>query len=312
MRIVRVLKRKREIVAVTGDGVNDAPALKQADIGIAMGRDGTDVAREAADMVLLDDNFASIVAAIEEGRAVFANMRKFLTYVLSSNIAELVPYLAFMLFKIPLPLTIIQILAIDLGTDLVPALALGAEKPDPGTMKLPPRSRRERLLNGALVARAYGFLGLIQAVAGMAAYFFVLRRGGWHYGEMPGPRDPLYLQATTAFLSAIVVTQIANVFICRSARASIFRTGLLTNKLILIGVAAEVTLILLIDYTPWGNAIFGTAPIAPAVWLFMIPFALGMLALEELRKWIMRSLGTRRETANIATEPCASLFPEKS
>jgi len=288
MRIVRVLQRKREIVAVTGDGVNDAPALKKADIGIAMGRDGTDVAREAADMVLLDDNFASIVAAIEEGRAVFANMRKFLTYVLSSNIAELVPYLAFVLFKIPLPLTIIQILAIDLGTDLVPALALGAERPDPGTMKLPPRSRHERLLNGALVARAYGFLGLIQAVTGMAAYFFVLRGGGWHYGELLAPRDPLYLQATTAFLSAIVVTQIANVFICRSALGSVFCTGLLTNKLILVGIAMEITLILLIDYTPWGNAVFGTAPLALAVWFFIIPFAFLLLALEELRKWLVR------------------------
>ena len=126
-------------------------------------------------------------------------------------------------------------------------------------MKLPPRSRRERLLNGALVARAYGFLGLIQAVAGMAAYFFVLRGGGWHYGEMLGPRDPLYLQATTAFLSAIVVTQIANVFICRSARESVFRMGLLINKLILAGIAVEIVLVLLINYTPWGNAVFGTA-----------------------------------------------------
>jgi calcium-translocating P-type ATPase len=289
MRIVRVLKRKREIVAVTGDGVNDAPALRKADIGIAMGRTGSDVARESADMVLPDDNFATIVAAIEKGRAVYANIRKFLTYILTSNIPELVPYLAFVLFRIPLPLTIIQILAVDLGTDLVPALALGAEEPDPKTMKQPPRPREERLLSGALIARAYGWLGPMQAVAGMAAFFFVLKGGGWHLGEMPGFRDPLYLQATTASLSAIVVAQIANVFICRSERESAFGGGLLANRLILLGVAVEIVLILLIDYSAWGNAIFGTAPIPLAVWLVAMPFALGMLALEEMRKWFVRT-----------------------
>jgi magnesium-transporting ATPase (P-type) len=247
--------------------------------------------------VLLDDNFASIVCAIEEGRAVYANIRKFLTYILTSNIPEVVPYLAFVLFRIPLPLTIIQILAVDLGTDLLPALALGAEKPDLETMRRPPRSRSERLLSFKLFARAYLFLGVMQAAAAMAAFFFVLRTGGWHYGAMLGTRDVLYLQATTACLSAIVVMQIANVFICRSDRESVLRNGLFANKLLLAGITAEIALILLIVYTAQGNLVFGTAPIPLAVWLLAAPMALGMIAVEELRKWLVRSQGTREAAA---------------
>lgn len=288
MRIVAALKKKNEIVAVTGDGVNDAPALRKAHVGIAMGLSGTDVARESADMILLDDNFASIVAAIEEGRAVFANIRNFLTYILTSNVPEIIPYLAFVIFRIPLPLTIIQILAVDLGTDMLPALGLGAEKPGPDIMKAPPRRRDQRLLGGTLLARAYLFLGMMQAVAAMSAFFFVLHRGGWHSGLSLPPNDPLYLQATTACLSAIVVMQIANVFLCRSERQPLVSRGIFSNKLILVGVAAEIAIILLINYTPWGNALFGTAPIPVSVWIFIVPFAVAMMLLEELRKWVFR------------------------
>jgi magnesium-transporting ATPase (P-type) len=284
MRIVDALKQKHQVVAVTGDGVNDAPALKSADVGIAMGIMGTDVAKEAADMVLLDDNFASIVNAIEEGRAVFENIRKFLTYILAHNVPELVPYLAFSLLPIPLALTPIQMLSIDMGTDSLTALGLGVEDPDPEVMQQPPRSRTERLFNWPLALRAYLFLGLIEAGAAMATFFFVLHRGGWSYGERLAQDHPLYLQATTACLSAVIVMQIVNVFSCRSASRSVFSTGLLGNPLILWGVVLEIVLILLIDYTSWGNLLLGTAPIGGHVWLFVAPFAVGLLVLEELRK----------------------------
>jgi sodium/potassium-transporting ATPase subunit alpha len=301
MRVVSALKDMGEVVAVTGDGVNDAPALKKADIGVVMGIAGTDVAKEIADIILLDDNFATIVSAIEEGRTVYDNIRKFSTYILASNVPEIVPFLGYGLVGLPLALTIPQVLAVDLGTDMIPALGLGTERPHSDVMELPPRRRSERMLNLSLLLRAYLFLGLVEAAVAMAGFFLYLYSQGWTWGEHLDWSSPLYKQATTVTLAAIVLVQVANVFACRSDHLSASRIGWFTNPLILWGIFAELAILGLITYTPIGNDIFGTSPLP--LWIFG-PLALGGLGLllaEEGRKMVV-SRFVRRPIHRLAQE----------
>jgi sodium/potassium-transporting ATPase subunit alpha len=287
LKIVQLFQTEGEIVTMTGDGVNDAPAIKNADMGVAMGS-GTDVAREAADMVLLNDNFATIVNAVEEGRTVFDNIKKFIVYILASNIPELLPFIAFVLFALPLPMPVQLILAIDLGTDMLPAIALGVEKGEGDIMKRPPRAKGEKLLTPQVLLTAYGVKGSIEALAGFACYFAVLFEGGWNFGEQLANNDLLYRQAITAFFSAVVICQVANVFTSRTRFQSVFSVGLFSNRMILLGIASELLILAFIIWNPLANLIFNTSPLDLRYLLLAVPFAVFLLAVDELRKYLLR------------------------
>jgi len=309
--IVKSFQSIGHIVAVTGDGVNDSPALKQADIGIAMGITGSEVSKEAADMVLLDDDFSSIVKGVKEGRVIFDNLKKSIAYTLTSNMPELLPFLAFMLLGIPLPLSTLAIFCIDLGTDMLPAISLAYEKPENDIMRRTPRNpQHDRLVNWRLLMYSYMQIGMIQVAAGFFSYFAVMADNGFFPADLFKARiqwyHPRYIATDrynrswsfsqrreleslchTAYFVSIVIAKWANLLISKTRRSSLFRQGM-RNMCLNFSLFFMTLLAYLLTVVPGVSLALGMYPLKLSYWLAPIPFAIIIFLYDEIRKWFIR------------------------